>query len=164
MSDDSKQVGLLVQVVAAVSVVFFGAISVYLIRHVSDPDPQWSRLVYIYAGLEALVFAAAGALFGSRVQRSNALAAEKRAASAEAAASAAAKDATDKRAIAAAVRAERAVAATSTAPATAPAPRPTRRDGLSTETIGSTAPASASSPASLPVLDRLVALIDELDR
>ena len=163
MSDDSKQVSWLVQGVAAVSVVFFGAISVYLIKHVSDPDPQWSRLVYIYAGLEALVFAAAGALFGSRVQRSNALAAEKRAASAEAAASAAAKDATDKRAIAAAVRAERAVAAS--APAAAPAPRPTRgREGLSTETIGSTAPASASSPASLPVLDRLVALIDELDR
>jgi hypothetical protein len=30
---------------------------------------QWDRLVYLFGGLEALVFAAAGALFGTGVQR-----------------------------------------------------------------------------------------------
>lgn len=32
-------------------------------------DQNWDRLVYLYAGLEAVVFASAGALFGTTVQR-----------------------------------------------------------------------------------------------
>lgn len=32
-------------------------------------DGQWDRLIYLFGGLEALVFAGAGALFGTTVQR-----------------------------------------------------------------------------------------------
>ncbi len=32
-------------------------------------DHQWDRLIYLFGGLEAVVFAAAGALFGTSVQR-----------------------------------------------------------------------------------------------
>jgi hypothetical protein len=38
-----------------------------MLRH----DGQWDRLVYLFGGLEAVVFAAAGALFGTSVQRGN---------------------------------------------------------------------------------------------
>jgi hypothetical protein len=34
-------------------------------------DHEWDRLIYLFGGLEALVFAAAGALFGTSVQRGN---------------------------------------------------------------------------------------------
>lgn len=34
-------------------------------------DRQWDRLVYLFGGLEAVVFAAVGALFGTSVQRGN---------------------------------------------------------------------------------------------
>ncbi len=34
-------------------------------------DREWDRLVYLLGGLEAVVFAAAGALFGTSVQRGN---------------------------------------------------------------------------------------------
>ena len=34
-------------------------------------DRQWDRLIYLFGGLEAVVFAAAGALFGTSVQRGN---------------------------------------------------------------------------------------------
>ncbi len=34
-------------------------------------DHEWDRLVYLFGGLEALVFAAAGVLFGTSVQRGN---------------------------------------------------------------------------------------------
>lgn len=32
-------------------------------------DPAWDRLVFLFSGYEAIVFAAAGALFGTRIQR-----------------------------------------------------------------------------------------------
>lgn len=32
-------------------------------------DPQWDRLLYLFTGLEAIVFVAAGALFGTRIER-----------------------------------------------------------------------------------------------
>ena len=34
-------------------------------------DREWDRLIYLFGGLEAVVFAAAGALFGTSVQRGN---------------------------------------------------------------------------------------------
>lgn len=39
-------------------------------------DTQWDRLVYLYSGLEAIVFASAGALFGTTVQRGAVVAAQ----------------------------------------------------------------------------------------
>lgn len=67
----------------------FGFITVYLLRHVGDDDPAWTRLVLLYEGVQAIVFAAAGALFGSSIQASRANAAEGRAATAESAAASA---------------------------------------------------------------------------
>ncbi|WP_066362064.1 hypothetical protein [Herbidospora mongoliensis] len=70
-------VGLIVLFVAAL-------VALVLMRD----DPQWDRLVFLLQGLEALVFAAAGVLFGTAVGRSSAAvqevaAAQERAAVAE---------------------------------------------------------------------------------
>ncbi|NAS21159.1 hypothetical protein GT755_05585 [Herbidospora sp. NEAU-GS84] len=54
-------VGLIVLFVAAL-------VALVLLRD----DPQWDRLVFLLQGLEALVFAAAGVLFGTAVGRSSA--------------------------------------------------------------------------------------------
>lgn len=42
------------QAVAALTIlVGIGFLVVYLIRHVNDMEPAWSRLVYVYGSLEA---------------------------------------------------------------------------------------------------------------
>jgi len=51
-------IGLLGVFILAVAVMF-------LLRR----DPNWDRLVYVFGGLEAIVFAGVGALFGTTVQR-----------------------------------------------------------------------------------------------
>ena len=56
-----------------------GAFIVFLIHDASSTEPTWSRLVFIYGGIEALAFAAVGALFGTRVQRGQVLDARKQA-------------------------------------------------------------------------------------
>jgi hypothetical protein len=54
------------RVAIALLVIFIATIGVmFLLR----ADPNWDRLVYMFGGLEAIVFAAAGALFGTTVQR-----------------------------------------------------------------------------------------------
>jgi hypothetical protein len=50
-----------------------------MIEHVGDKDPNWSRLVYLFSGVEALAFGAAGFFFGREVHRGRADAAESRA-------------------------------------------------------------------------------------
>ena len=76
-------------------------------------DKEWDRLVYLLSGFEAIVFAGAGALFGTTVQRANVTAARTDAADARQVAKeqrdraqAAEKDAQAGRAIAAAVKAK----------------------------------------------------------
>lgn len=51
----------------------------YLVTQVGSDDPAWSRLAYIYAGAEAIVFSAVGAIFGVAVQRKQTEKAETRA-------------------------------------------------------------------------------------
>jgi hypothetical protein len=63
--------------------VAFGAMVIYMVGHLSDDERSWSRLVYVYGSVEAIVFAAAGALFGTQVQRSQTQRAEARADQAE---------------------------------------------------------------------------------
>jgi hypothetical protein len=46
-------------------------------------DKEWDRLVYLLSGFEALVFAGAGALFGTTIQRANVTAARSDAADAK---------------------------------------------------------------------------------
>lgn len=52
-------IGLLVIFVLAMAVMFF-----------LRGDDHWDRMVYLFSGLEAIVFAGVGALFGTTVQRS----------------------------------------------------------------------------------------------
>jgi hypothetical protein len=91
----AKLVSWLPSVSAAVILIFFAVLLLKmfdLAATVSD-DKQWGRLLFLYNGLEALAFAAAGVLLGERVQRSRALAAENRADASEAKADDAQQDA-----------------------------------------------------------------------
>src|ERR1700760_4790950 len=47
-----------------------------MVRDSNDPGPQWDRLVFLFTGFEAIVFVAAGAIFGTRVQRASVEAAQ----------------------------------------------------------------------------------------
>jgi hypothetical protein len=94
-------IGLLVVFIVAM-------VTLFLLRS----DEHWDRLVYLFGGLEAIVFASAGALFGTTVQRGAVAAAEAATKQATAAASQAvaeakssAVDAANGQALAAAVKA-----------------------------------------------------------
>ena len=42
----------------------------FLVNKSDDTDPQWSHLIYVYGGVEAIAFSVVGAFFGTTVQRS----------------------------------------------------------------------------------------------
>jgi hypothetical protein len=86
-------------VVATLVLVAFAALVAYLIGQVGEDETEWMRLAWIFASVEALAFGAAGALFGSSIQR-------ERAEKAEAAAAENAQDAANGRALAEAIKAE----------------------------------------------------------
>lgn len=52
-------------------VLIFVYIAMLAVLAVLRADKEWDRLVYLLTGFEALVFASAGALFGTTVQRGN---------------------------------------------------------------------------------------------
>jgi hypothetical protein len=56
-------------VVTVLLLVAFAVFIAYLLRHSDATDTAWSRYVYLLTGLEALVFAAVGWLFGREVSR-----------------------------------------------------------------------------------------------
>jgi hypothetical protein len=66
---------------------------------VGEDETEWARLAWVFASVEAIAFGAAGALFGSSIQR-------ERAEKAEEAASTNAQDAANGRALAEAIKAE----------------------------------------------------------
>ncbi len=66
-------------IVASVVLLGFASMIVYMIGHVGANDRTWARLVSLLSSVEALAFGAAGAIFGSSVQRGRTVAAEKRA-------------------------------------------------------------------------------------
>src|ERR1700761_9167059 len=69
-----------VAIVAVVILIAFVASIYFLFTQSATADERlWSRLVYLYGGIEALAFAAAGYLFGREVHRQQAENAEKRA-------------------------------------------------------------------------------------
>lgn len=69
-----------VTIIAVVVLIAFIAAIYYLFTVSSSADERyWSRLLYLYGGIEALAFAAAGYLFGREVHRQQAENAEKRA-------------------------------------------------------------------------------------
>lgn len=69
--------------VAAVTLIAFAVFTWWMIRQVGVGDGKWTRLIYVYQGIEAIVFAAAGLLFGTTVARRQVAAADQRAADAE---------------------------------------------------------------------------------
>jgi hypothetical protein len=149
--------------VAVLAVLLYLVVTVVLFfaaRHAEDPP--WSRYVYLYSGLEGLVFAAAGALFGAKVQRSQADAEKARADRAETE-SARAQSAEREQALVAqaayalrdAIEAERQVSAAERA-----AP-PTGRRTRSAERIGTSAVAPLGTTDD-PALDRLSVLAARL--
>src|SRR5579871_1831783 len=66
-----------------VVVAFWLVMIVFLTRHVGDVEVQWSRLVFLLSSIEAVAFAAAGALFGTQIQRQRVTDAKERADKAE---------------------------------------------------------------------------------
>jgi hypothetical protein len=89
--------------VAVVILVGFIGSTIFMLLQSSLSDIQWSRDIYLFGGIEAIAFAAAGFLFGTQVQRQQVQAANDRAQQADTHA----QDAT-----------ERAMSATATAAAT----------------------------------------------
>jgi hypothetical protein len=57
---------------AFVVLVAFAVFVVYMIRHVSTDEVKWTRLGWLFASVEAIAFGAAGALFGTSIQRARA--------------------------------------------------------------------------------------------
>jgi hypothetical protein len=80
--------------VAALAIGIWIAFTVMLLLWSDSPDLQWTRLTFVFSSVEAIAFAAAGALFGVSVQRERVKSAEERA-------DANAQDATNGRALAA---------------------------------------------------------------
>ena len=70
--------------IAIVALLGFGVFTVYLVLLSTTQEPEWTRDIYLYGGIEAIAFSAAGFLFGSEVRRRQAEAAEERASEAEA--------------------------------------------------------------------------------
>jgi hypothetical protein len=79
--------------------VAFAGLVAFLIGQVDKDETAWTRLAWIFASVEAIAFGAAGALFGSSIQR-------ERAEKAEDAARTNAQDAANGRALAEAIKAE----------------------------------------------------------
>jgi hypothetical protein len=64
-------------VVAALAVLIaFGVFVVFLVSEVGVSEVKWARLAWLFASVEAIAFGAAGALFGSSIQRQRAEKAE----------------------------------------------------------------------------------------
>jgi hypothetical protein len=55
----------------------------WLATHTSKPEVEWARLLTVLSSLEAVAFAAAGAMFGTTIQRNRVEEAKDRAAKAE---------------------------------------------------------------------------------
>jgi hypothetical protein len=70
-------------VTAIVVLLGFVAFVVYMLTAVDVEDTTWTRLVYVFGSVEAIVFAAAGAMFGTQVQRAQTEDAKERAQSQE---------------------------------------------------------------------------------
>ncbi len=89
---------------AIVILVGFAALTVYMVSKAATGDPTWSHLVFIYSGVEAIVFSAVGAVFGVTVQRRQTMEEQNRADEAEKRAESSAADAAVGKGLAAAVR------------------------------------------------------------
>jgi hypothetical protein len=64
-------------IVAVLAILVWLGFIIVMVTLANSPDSQWTRLVYVFGSVEAIAFAAAGALFGVTVQRDRVEKAEK---------------------------------------------------------------------------------------
>lgn len=64
---------------ALASLAAFGVFVWFMITQIAAEEITWTRLAWLFASVEAIAFGAAGALFGSTIQRQRAENAEQRA-------------------------------------------------------------------------------------
>lgn len=57
---------------AAVVLIAFAGFVVLMVTEVGTSEIRWTRLAWLFASVEAIAFGAAGALFGSSIQRARA--------------------------------------------------------------------------------------------
>jgi hypothetical protein len=93
VSKDSTKINWIPYVVAFVILVVFGVFVYYMLGLTKVAETEWTRAVYLFNGVEAVAFAAAGFLFGKEVHRAQAENADRRANQAEKNAADAEKDA-----------------------------------------------------------------------
>jgi hypothetical protein len=91
-------------VVTVLALCLFVAFTGFLVIKVDSPDLNWTRYVFLYNGVSAIVFAAVGWLFGREVYRGQAQSAERRARNEEARATTAQESAAQARVAASAER------------------------------------------------------------
>ena len=77
---EPRQLGGVALVAALVVLVAFAVLVGVLISQVDTQETRWARLAWVFASVEAIAFGAAGALFGSSIQRQRAERAENEAA------------------------------------------------------------------------------------
>jgi hypothetical protein len=75
-----RQLSGVALVAALVVLVAFAVLVGVLISQVDTGETRWARLAWVFASVEAIAFGAAGALFGSSIQRQRAERAETEAA------------------------------------------------------------------------------------
>jgi len=135
--------GIAATAAAIVVIVGFGILVAVMIAHADVSDTSWNRLAWLFGAVEAVAFTAAGALFGSTVQR-------RRAERAEEEADANREGAVRGRALAAAITADGAAASVA-----APEARGSRYEPMGPA-------AGAGGDAARAVADRHAALAREL--
>ena len=70
---------ILAPIVAIAALLAFAWFIIYMLGLTQAEEPEWTRAVYLFTGVEAIAFAAAGFLFGREVHRKEAQKAGERA-------------------------------------------------------------------------------------
>lgn len=111
--------------VAIFAIAVWIGFSIFLLAEANANETEWTRIAWVFGSIQAIAFAAAGALFGSAVQQRNVDSAQQQAASAK-------NDADQQREAAAKGRALAAAVQTDTAARPSAAPSGVQRAGVST--------------------------------
>jgi hypothetical protein len=77
--DSSSWMDFVKYIIALVAILAFGWFVYYMLGQTKTDEKEWTRAVYLFQGVEAIAFAAAGFMFGKEVHRERADKAEKRA-------------------------------------------------------------------------------------
>ena len=94
--------------VAVFAVLLWLGFSIYMLGQTHTSEVSWSRIAWVFGSVESVAFAAAGALFGTSIQKDRAVQAESRANAAESTVEQTRDEATRGRALAAAIQADQA--------------------------------------------------------